>query len=321
MRWLRLGWLWAIGGALALAGGCALLMRFELLSPGPTLSPELYGHALVVHGFLAATVVLAGLLVVPTLRVLPGRGSVALGLLALVAWVAASGIVIGVELGRWLPATTVSRVGVRLLAASLGLGAAQLVTSIPANPGRVARGTLAGGLVAIAIVLVPLLDGRLPSKTHDLVALTCVGGAAIYDATSRGALRLALIGVVPGLALAWVALARIASVHEVYVADTVAMLAPLPAIGAALLGALLVTASGLREPHWRLASIAVGLLSAGGGLASITFFELGSSGMPRRYFAYPPEFQVAQIVLGVAAVVAAIGCVLALAAFRHPRGA
>jgi hypothetical protein len=82
MLWLRRAWLCAIGCALVIGGGSALVMRFELLDPEPTFAPELFGQTLVLHGLLSLGVLLAALLAIPTFVVKPGRGSVVLGCLA-----------------------------------------------------------------------------------------------------------------------------------------------------------------------------------------------------------------------------------------------
>ena len=63
--------------------------------------------------------------------------------------------------------------------------------------------------------------------------------------------------------------------------------------------------------------MAVALITGGAIVTSVGFFLLGSRGLPRRYFAYLPEFQTMQIVVGVAAVITVIGCVTAVEAFRR----
>jgi cytochrome c oxidase subunit I len=72
-----------------------------------------------------------------------------------------------------------------------------------------------------------------------------------------------------------------------------------------------------RLPQRGLAVVAAALITAGAGLTSIGFYLLGSRGLPRRYFAYLPEFQPLQILVGVAAAIAVIGGLVALEAFRR----
>src|SRR5262245_31964008 len=83
MVWLRRGWLWMIGCALIIAGASALIMRFDLLDPEPTLAPELFSHAFALHGLMALGVLVAIVIAIPTLVVKPGRGAGMLGFLAL----------------------------------------------------------------------------------------------------------------------------------------------------------------------------------------------------------------------------------------------
>jgi len=321
MLWLRRAWLCAIGAALVIGGGGALVMRFELLDPEPTLSPELYGHALVLHGLASLGALLAVVLMIPTLFVKPGRGSVVLGFLALALWLGAIAFLVGLDLSGSQEWPGFSQRSVLLaLAASLGLGAAQIATSLPANADRPSRPQLVaavGGLAAIAILALPLVGGDVPTAFHLLLATTAVAGGQIYDAARRGALSVVLLASVTCLVLAWAATAAIHVVHTSYLHDTVAVLSPLPLTGSALLGALLFAATRSRSPHRRLADVAAALITAGASLTSLGFFVLGVRGLPRRYFAYLPEHQSLQIVVGAAAAIAAIGCVVALEAFRR----
>jgi heme/copper-type cytochrome/quinol oxidase subunit 1 len=118
--------------------------------------------------------------------------------------------------------------------------------------------------------------------------------------------------------LAWGATALLQVLHHDFpFHDTVGALSPLPVTGGALLNALLLAATRSRSPHQRLLQAATTLITAGASLTSIGFFLLGSRGLPRRYLAYAPEYQSLQIVVGVAAAVAAIGAVVALEAFRR----
>jgi hypothetical protein len=319
---LRRAWLWTIGCALLLAGGSALLMRFDLVDPNPTLSPELYGHAFGLHGLVAAGGLLAAMLTISTLVVKPGRGSVVLGCLALGSWVGAMALLVGADLrgAREWPGFS-PRTPLLVLAASAVLGAAQLAVSLlPSSdrPGRPQVAAATGGIAALAIVALPLFGGELPTSFLWLLATTAVACGLVPDAKERGGTALALVATVPCLLLGWAALARLHTMHtDVPLHDTVAVLSPLPVTGGALLGALLVAATRWRSPSRRLAHVAVAVIAAGAGVTSLGFFLLGSRGLPRRYLAYFPEFQSLQILVGAAALVTVIGCVLALEAFRR----
>lgn len=321
MLWLRRGWLWVIACAVVLAGGSALVMRFELFDPEPTLAPEQYGHALVLHGLVSLGVLVATVLAIPTLVVRPGRGSVVLGFLALGLWVAAIVPLVCLDLLGSLQWPGFSPQNMLfVLAASLALGAAQIVVSLPTNADRASRLQLVaavGGIVAIAIVVTPLLDRKLPGAVYWLLAATTVVCGLIPDATKRVGLSFALLAIAPCLLLAWVATALVHVVHTSYFHDTVAMLSPLPVTGGALFGALLLAATRSRLPQRRLVHVAAVLITAGSSLTSFGFLLLGSRGLPRRYFAYLPEYQSLQIMVGVAAAIAAIGCLAALEAFRR----
>jgi hypothetical protein len=297
-------------------------MRFDLVDPNPTLAPELYGHAFELHGLVAAGGLLAALLTIPTLVVKPGRGSVALGCFALGSWVAAMALLVGADLRgahEW-PGFS-PRTPLLVLAASAVLGAAQIAASLlarsdrPSRPQIVAAG---GGITALAIVAVPLFGGELPTSFLWLLATTAVACGLIPEAGNRDATTLAVVAITPCLLLAWAALARLHTMHsDVPLHDTVAVLTPLPVTGGALLGALLVAATRWRVPSRRFAHVAVAVIAAGAGVTSLGFFLLGARGLPRRYLAYFPEFQSLQIIVGAAALVTVVGCVLALEAFRR----
>jgi len=79
----------------------------------------------------------------------------------------------------------------------------------------------------------------------------------------------------------------------------------------------MVAATRWRSPQRRLARVGAALIAARAVLTSLGFFVLGSRGLPRRYVAYLPEHRPLQIFVGAAAVVAAIGCVVTLEAFRR----
>jgi hypothetical protein len=319
---LRRAWLWAVGCALVIGGGSALVMRLELLDPEPTLTPELYNHALVLHGLVSSGVLLAALLAIPALALKPGRGSVVLGFLALALWAGAIAFLVVVELdgSQGLPAFAQRSVLIAL-AASLGLGAAQIIASMPATADRSSRPqrvAAVGALAAIAIVATPLVSGNLPTALGWLLATTAVASGLVYDATMRGARSFAVVTTVPCLLFAWAATVDVRfAPSDLYFHDTVAMLSPLPLTGAALLGALFAAATRLRSPHRFLAHVGAALMTAGATVTSLGFFLLGSRGLPRRYFAYLPEYQPLQVVIGAAAAVTVIGCVAALEAFRR----
>jgi hypothetical protein len=208
-----------------------------------------------------------------------------------------------------------------VLAASAVLGAARLLASLTARSGRPSRAQIAaavGGITALAIVAIPLFGGELPTSFVWLLAATAVACGSIPDAKERVGTALALVATVPCLLLGWAALARLHTMHtDVPLHDTVAVLAPLPVTGAALLGALLVAATRWRSPQRGLAHVGIAVIAAGAGATSLGFFLLGSRGLPRRYLAYSPEFRSLQIIVGAAAVVTVVGCVLAFEAFRR----
>lgn len=332
MRWLQRVGLLAIGCAVVIGGGGALVMRFELLTPEPTLTPALYGHALTLHALGCWAVLHGALLAIATLVAKPARGSVVLGGLALAVWAGAAAWLIGLELGGADDWPGFSQRGVLLaFAASLLFAAAQIALSLPARWTRAqlapAGGMLAatraqlapaaGMLAAIAIVAAPLVTAKVPTAIHWLLATTAVAGGLIADAKAREARSFALVAIVPSLVLAWVATALVHGTQPSYFHDTVAVLSPLPLTGSALLGALLLAAMRARTPQRRLAHVAAALLGASASLIAVGFYVLGSHGLPRRYFAFEPDFQLLQIVVGAAAVAFAIGCVSAVEAFRR----
>lgn len=307
MQIVRRAWLWSIAGAIAFAGASALLVRFELLDPAPRLSPALYGDALAVHGLLAFGAVLAIVLAIPHLVAAPG--SRLLGVLSLASWLAA---MLG-GLAAW------PRFVVAAAAASTALAAAQIVRALLVRSDTTAprsRALSICALVALAIVATALGRGRLPASFELVLATTALACGAIDEAVRRHALAVALVAGVPTIVTAWAATAILRSIDDVYLHDTVAMLAPLPAIGAALVGVLLVV---VRPPRRRLALAAMSLIAGGACAASIAFFVLGTRGLPRRYIAYTVEFQSLQIVVAAAATVTAIGAILAIVAFRPSR--
>ena len=317
MNWLRRGWLAAIACAVVVAGGSALVMRFDQLDPGPTISPVTYGHALALHGLLAMAVLAGALLAIPSFVVRPSRTSVVLGALALALWAAAI-VPLGAlavrdaqEWGGHSPQQLLL-----VLAASLALGAAQLAVSLPATAGP-QRIAAVGSLASLAIVVTPLVGRDLPTAFYWLLATTAIACALVPDAIPRIGRSFALLAIAPCLVLAWIATAAVHSVHTGYFHDTLGVLSPLPLTGGALLGALIIAATRTRSPHRRLAQIAAVLINTGASLTSVGFYLLGSRGMPRRYLAYLPELQSLQLLVGLAAVIAAVGCITALEAFRR----
>ena len=297
-------------------------MRFDLMDPKPTLSPELYDHAFTLHGLVSVGAMAAALIAIPVLVVKPGRGAVLLGSFALALWVGAMAPLIGLELRgsrEWLGFSP--RTALLALAASLALGAAQIAVSLPANSDRPSRPQLlaaVGGIAALGIVVIPLFAGEFPTAVHWLLATTAVACGSIHDAMKRVAPTLAVVATVPCLLVGWAATAFVHAVHtDVHLHDTVAMVSPLPVTGGALVGALLLAATRWRSPHRRLAYIGAALIAAGAGVTSLGFLLLGLRGLPRRYLAYSPEYQSLQIVVGAAAMVMAIGCLLALDALRR----
>jgi heme/copper-type cytochrome/quinol oxidase subunit 1 len=317
--WLRRAWLWTIGCVLLLAGGSALLMRFDLMEPKPTLSPSLYGHAFGLHGVVAAGGLLAAMLAIPALVVKPGRGAVVLGFLALGSWMGAMAVLVSFDLrGAYEWPGFSPRSELLVLGASAALGAAQIGVSLLARPSRPQIVAAAGAITALAIVAVPLFGGALPSSVCWLLATTAVACGMFIDATTRGATILALVAIIPCLVLGWAVTLLVDAVPtDVPLHDTVAVLSPLPATGGAMLGALLVAATRWRTPSRRLTYVAVAVIAAGAGVTSLGFFVLGLRGLPRRYLAYLPEFQPLQILVGAAAVVTVVGCVMALEALRR----
>jgi hypothetical protein len=305
MTWLRRGWLFAIACAVVVAGRPALGVGVDLLDPGPTLSPELFTHAFVLHGIAWLGVLIASVLAIPTLVVRPGRGAVVLGAVALALWI------VGVVL---LASGHSPHDPMRVLAASLAFGALQIVMSLT-DKTRDEIIAAAGALAAIAILIVPIHGARLPSSEVWMLATTALACGLAPGAIQRLGLSLVALALAPALALGWIATALVHLPHERFFPDSVAMVTPLPLAGAALLGALLLAVTRRRSD--RLAHIAVALVAGGATLASSGFFVLGLQGMPRGYLAYPPELQPLHILVGIAAAVSAIGGLLLFAAFRR----
>lgn len=313
MTWLRRGWLLAIACALVVAAGSALVMRFDLLDPGPTLSADLFTHAFVLHGIAWLGVLTAAVLAIPTLVVRPGRRAVIVGAVALVLWVIALVLLVRLVFLAWGQSP---RDPMRVLAASLALGAVQIAMSLAGKP-RDEIIAAAGALAAIAILIVPVHGARLPSSEAWLLATTVLACGLIPDAVKRVGASLVMLALAPALALGWVVTALVHLEHASHFQDTVAMVAPLPLTGAAAVGALVLAATRWRSPHRRLAHVAVALVASGATLASFGFFALGEQGLPRRYLAYISDYQSLQIIVGIAATVSVIGGLLVVEAFRR----
>ncbi len=320
MRWLRLGWLVAIGCALVVGAGSALVMRFELLDPGPTLTIERYGFANSVHGFVMLCAMAGVLAAMPTLTVAPTRRSVALGAGGLAAWGGAAVLVVQLasEKVGWDPPSSPSR-ALMLLGASLAAGAGQLALGLTTRSNRDtgARIVVAVAMiVSIVIVAFPLVLGRVPDVTYWLIAAAGVAFACIVDEVTIGGGAFAWFVIAPSVVLAWSLTALLRSLtRDVHVLDTVAILSPLPALGAALLGALAHAVTRMRLPRRGIAHVGAMTLTIGAAMTSIGFVVLGSRGMPRRYWQYMPEYQTLQVLLGVAAALTVLGFVITVVAF------
>ena len=256
---MRRAWLWTIGCVLLLAGGSALLMRFDLMDPNPTLSPSLYGHAFGLHGVVAAGGLLAAMLAIPALVVKPGRGAVVLGFLALGSWMGAMAVLVSFDLrGAYEWPGFSPRSEPLVLGASAALGAAQIAVSLLARPSRPQLVAAAGGITALAIVAVPLFGGALPSSVCWLLATTAVACGMFIDATARGATILALVAIIPCLVLGWAVTLLVDAVPtDVPLHDTVAVLSPLPATGGAMLGALVLAPILLLGDIWNSPQLGV----------------------------------------------------------------
>jgi hypothetical protein len=152
-----------------------------------------------------------------------------------------------------------------------------------------------------------------------LIAGTLAACSVIPLALGSVASTVVWLAMLPCLATAWITSAVLEAVHVGFLPDTVAMVSPLPALGAAVLAALFVVVAQDRTLLLRRAQIAATLISVGAVATSTGFLFLGLRGMPRRYQQYDAIFQPLQIVVGIATVVTVLGALLALRSTRAKR--
>ena len=103
---------------------------------------------------------------------------------------------------------------------------------------------------------------------------------------------------------------------DVHVHDTVATVAPLPALGGAVLAAVFAAAARDRVLRPRVAYVAAVVFAGGSCATSVGLLVLGMRGLPRRYYQYLDVFQPLQSVVGAAAAVTAIAAILAVVSTR-----
>jgi heme/copper-type cytochrome/quinol oxidase subunit 1 len=108
-------------------------------------------------------------------------------------------------------------------------------------------------------------------------------------------------------------------VHVSFLPDTVAMLAPFPAVGGAVLAAVFVAVARGRTLRPQLARVAAVMFAGGMIATSAGFLVLGTRGLPRRYQQYEDAFQPLQILVGVAAAVTLVGAIVAVSSTRASR--
>lgn len=301
-------------------------MRVELLDAGKTLSPTAYSHAFGLHAVTMLGLFVAAFAVIPTLVVRPGRGAVTLGGLAFVGWAVAMACftIAALTPAPWITGSEAGpgllRGAIVALAIAVGLAAAQLAVSLPANADGESRWSAIaaiGAIIALAIVGLPLATGELPTRFHLLIASTVVACTIVPAVIGGGADSLIWLAIAPCLVMAWIATAflRGASV-DLPLHDTVAVVAPFPAMGGAVLAALVLAAARGRAVRPQLARTAAVLIAGGTIATSVGFLLLGTRGLPRRYQQYFDAVQLPQIVVGVAAVVTLVGAIAALRSAR-----
>jgi heme/copper-type cytochrome/quinol oxidase subunit 1 len=326
---LRRAWLIAIACVAALGGGSALVMRVGLVGPANAVSPASYDHAFVLHGMMMLGLLVAALIAIPTLVIRPGRGAIALGTVALALWAAVMAFFIigGFAPADWLTGSPFSpgwlRAAIVTLAVAVGAAVAQVSVSLSANAGADNRPNAIaaiGGIVALVVVGIPLATGGFPTQLFLLIAGSVVVCTVIPAAMAGATGFIVWLAVAPCLAMAWIARALVEVPSDVYVHDTVAMVAPLPALGGALLAAVFAAVARDRVLRPRLAYVAAVTFAGGSCATSVGLLVLGMRGLPRRYYQYLDLFQPLQVVVGVAAAVTVIGAILAVFSTRlRPR--
>lgn len=323
---LRRAWLVAIACTATVGGGSALLVRAELVDPGPTLPPTVYGQALALHALTMLGVLLAAVVAIPTLVIRPGRGAVVLGTVAFALWAAVMAFftIAALAPGDWITGSPFGpsslRAAIAALAIGAGMGVGQLAASLPANAGVQGRRNAVaaiGAILALAILAIPLAAGALPTTFYLLAATTLAACGVVPASLGSAAASIVWLALAPCLAAAWIAFAVLHTIDVAFLADTVAMLAPLPAVGGAALAAVFAAGAGERIVRPRLARVAAVMFAGGTIATSAAFLLLGTRGLPRRYQQYADDFQPLQLVLGVAAAVTVAG---AIAAVRSTRG-
>ncbi|MGE5184815.1 MAG: hypothetical protein ACM31C_22240 [Acidobacteriota bacterium] len=319
---LRRAWLVATACVAVIGAASAVVMRVELLDPGITLSPDTYGRALALHGLAMVGALVAAFVAIPTLVGRPGRGAVVLGWAAFAMWAAVMAVFMTAAFAPydWMTGSPlgphVLRAALVTLALGVAAGAAQLAASLAANAGVEARRAAVaaiGAIVALAIVDVPLVTGELPQTVLLVAASTVAVCSAIPAVLGSAAAAIVWLALAPCLAAAWIAYAIVHAVHASYLPDTVAMLAPFPALGGAVLAALFAAASRERVPP----RIATAMFAIGTIATSAAFLGLRLRGMPRRYQGYLDEFQPLHVIAGVAAAVTVAGAIAAVRSRRR----
>lgn len=314
---LRRAWLIALVIVATIGGGSALAMRAELFDAGRTLSPELYTSAFSLHAVAMTGVLVAALIALPTLILEPTRVVLVLGALAFVVWAAALVFLMRVAFAfdGWSAGSL--HTALVVVAVGVGLAVAQQLGALYANRAQRARVIVAAGsILALVVVGIPLAGGGFPHRMHLLIAGTLAACSIIPIGLASIASTIVWIAVLPCLATAWITSAVLEAVHVGFLPDTVAMVSPLPALGAAVFVALFVAVAQNRTLLLRRAQIAAILIAVGAVATSTGFLLLGSRGMPRRYQQYDEIFQPLQVVVGIAAVVTVAGVVLAVRSIR-----
>jgi len=265
---LRRIWVIALAAVAGVGVVCAVMMRFELLTPGGTFSAETYNEVFSLHGLAMVGAMLGAFIAIPTRALTPTRHTLTLGTAAIIAWAVALVFLVTAQTD-WLTPERSARLATAVLAFSSLAAIAQIATSLP-------RFTITwiASIVALAIVSISLIRGELPPRDHLLAACT------LAVCTVRSAFVL--------LTAAWVATIILHAVDVSYVPHTVAALAPFPALGAAMF-----LAFAKRPPRWTT------VFTVGAYATSASFLILGLRGMPARYWQYDPSFQTLQILVGV----------------------